>query len=382
MRADFSVSERCFLSLVTSGLWGRKPQFYAEETDWDRVLGLARAQTVDGLVWKGADLAAEAGLELPLDILVQLAAAVDACERRYLRMSQLTLELVRLYEARALHPVLLKGLDSASLYDNPSLRESGDIDLYFPENEFLAAIPKEAVRSADNSWSFTLKGVEVELHDHILDLERPSARREAGRILAAESLRRVNAQDGMHYDTLSPRVRMLLLSSHLLKHVLGRGIGLRQVCDYALARARSDYDRCLFEADCRTLGLSRWVAVLDNLCVRHLGLEQSCLVSVEEDSRASVEEDSRASVAVLDSRMDSLADRLLRRLLDEGNFGHASGRGKGPFNTFLAFVSNMGFALRVAPAEAFYTVLSLIRGRLGGFRTAKPASGKKLTPDQ
>ena len=104
-------------------------------------------------------MAMEEGLELPETVLARLAAEVDACERRYARMQKLTLELLAFYGSRGLHPVLLKGLDSAALYDTPSLRESGDIDLYFSENEFLAAIPKEAVHNADNSWSYVFRGV-------------------------------------------------------------------------------------------------------------------------------------------------------------------------------------------------------------------------------
>lgn len=317
-------------------------------TDWERVLSLARSQTVSGLLWRGVDMAMEEGLELPETVLARLAAEVDACERRYARMQKLTLELLAFYGSRGLHPVLLKGLDSAALYDIPSLRESGDIDLYFSENEFLAAIPKEAVHNADNSWSYVFRGVEVELHDHILDIERPSARREAQRIASEVPSGSV---EGLPAEVrgLSPRMRILLLSSHLLKHVLGRGIGLRQVCDYALARAACDYDRRIFEADCRALGLSRWVAVLDNLCVRHLGLDGNFSASYAERERR---------------RLDTLSDRLLRRLLDEGNFGRESGRGKGALNTFMAFLSNMGFSLKLAPGEAFYTVLSLAKGRL------------------
>ena len=37
---------------------------------------------------------------------------------------------------------------------------------------------------------------------------------------------------------------------------------------------------------------------------------------------------------------------------------------KGALHTFIAFLSNMGFSLKLAPGEAFYTVLSLAKGRL------------------
>ena len=47
-------------------------------TDWERVLSLARSQTVSGLLWRGVDMAMEEGLELPETVLARLAAEVDA----------------------------------------------------------------------------------------------------------------------------------------------------------------------------------------------------------------------------------------------------------------------------------------------------------------
>ena len=68
--------------------------------------------------------------------------------------------------------------------------------------------------------------------------------------------------------------------------------------------------------------------------------------------------------ARLKKRLDEGMVDEVRRLLDEGNFGRESGRGKGALNTCMAFLSNMGFSLKLAPGEAFYTVLSLAKGRL------------------
>ena len=313
--------------------------------DWGAVFHMAEEQAVEGLLWGALELYQAdpqrkdyVSAVCPHALLLRLAVKADACEKKYNKMSEATRALMTLYESRGLHPLLLKGISSASLYPRPELRASGDIDLYFDGHELAAAEPSVATRHADGSCSFIYRGIEVELHDHILDVSAPKARREAAAIIReCDSVRNASLCEP------SPRLRILLLATHILKHALGRGIGLRQFCDYALARSRSDYDRKVYDDDCRRLGISRWARVLDCFCAKYLEMLSGGDFSASEMRTA---------------------DRLMSRVLKEGNFGRASNHAKGAASTFRAFLSNLPFACRIAPAEAFHNIYALAAGRL------------------
>ena len=136
----------------------------------------------------------------------------------------------------------------------------------------------------------------------------------------------------------APEVNMLLLSTHILKHSLGVGIGLRQICDIAVAC----HTYCLWldmdEMDdiIRRLGLVRWNKLLRGL--------------IE----------------------DKKSNDLLHIILKGGNFGtFTEGRERALRNkasrklhTFRSFCKNARFALRYAPGEWFWTMAQLIGGQL------------------
>ncbi len=342
--------QNILFALVRAGLWERPveiPTVDLSVQDWKDILAAAHSQTVDGLVWRGLDIMAPSatgeGLELPAQLLPAFANAVASIEDRSARMEKAARGLFAGYEGKGLHPVLLKGLSVAALYDHPELRESGDIDLYFPQDEFPKAAPKTVKAKADGSYALQFEGVPVELHPNVLDIERPSCARKASVLIDKYGF--VAGPQGLR--TTVPQTTMILLNTHILKHVLGYGIGLRQMCDYARAAVALNYDREQYRCDLSTLGLLKWTAVLENFCVRFLGMPESACVCCSSD---------------FDS--EKLADSLLKMVLKGGNFGLDARKGSGPLRTLAAFLSNLGFSLRLAPSEAFWTIVSLVKGRL------------------
>ena len=99
----------------------------------------------------------------------------------------------------------------------------------------------------DGSGSFVWEGIDIELHGRLLDL-RSSEKlvREA----PCGGFEPTPLADGLRVP--SPEITALLLNAHILKHALGKGIGLRQLCDLAM------FYHSMFEAagtgDCGTNG--------------------------------------------------------------------------------------------------------------------------------
>lgn len=336
-----SRTHRALLTLVRAGLWETSPDdpdaLRLDEAEWMAVLEEARAQTVVGLVWRGLAHVEEDALLPGMQVRCLFAIAVDECEAGYEKMLSVAGVLFAALESDGLHPVLLKGLASAELYEHPELRQSGDIDIFLDADEYPRSVRRDSIAEADGGLWYRFDGVKVEHHASLLDVSAPNKKkfieclaRDCGWGMTIGGLR-----------TTAPLVTLLLLDSHAMKHAVGRGVGLRQCCDFARARKVLDYDRTGFLECCTRLGIGRWNSVFESMCDSWLG-------------------------PVASGTASPLAESLLERVLEGGNFGRKSvGPAPGAFKTFAAFCSNLGFSLRVAPEETFWTVLSLLGGRLG-----------------
>ena len=144
-----------------------------------------------------------------------------------------------------LHPVLQKGQGLAALYANPLLRECGDIDLFFPgSGEFEAAfrcvekLDIRMVRKADGSLLYSWQGIPVEHHIRLIDLYHPPHNTKKTDLIWEFRRMALSTASDLEVTVPAPSLNLLLQYAHILKHALGRGIGLRQLCDLALS-----YDR-------------------------------------------------------------------------------------------------------------------------------------------
>lgn len=326
--------------------------------EWQALYAIACEQAVVGVVWQGVSLLPQEFMP-PYSTVMRWVAHVDAIERRNAVMDGALASLLSLYKECGVEPVVLKGHTVAAMYVAPALRQSGDIDLYFP-NVREREKAEEIVRgkgfsldySADGSSVFSWQGVTIEHHSSLFDLQRPrSVKIVESTVQGIENLfLPLQVDNNLVIKALAPQLNLLLLSTHILKHALGRGVGLRQLCDMAVAcnAARGAVD----EAEQRTLyaalGLERWSALLHSFMVQCLGLP----------------------VDALPWQGPSVnPDPLLRIVCKGGNFGQHAGGGSDnsvatrKIDTALSFVRNIGFCAKYAPGEAIYTFWQLLKGQ-------------------
>ncbi|HBH08633.1 MAG TPA: hypothetical protein DDX40_04440 [Rikenellaceae bacterium] len=389
-----------FIGLLRSGLWGRDPvaegfQRLSDE-QWNMVFRLSGRQTVTGIVFDGICRLPE-DLQPSPAIFAPWVVAVDRIERSNERMNDVLKSLVKLFADNGLNPVLQKGQGVAALYPEPLHRECGDIDLYFPEGLSLRQAQRpdnvaqrpsaesaeasemtengkaaELVRNRgakvetmpDGSQNYEWEGIEIEQHPTIVDLCSPRTRKWLGELDDDPGFIPSTLADGLLVP--SPELNALLLNSHILKHTLGKGIGLRQMCDLAMvyhqisgAAGCDEYGERIFRLY-RRGRILKWSSLLHSFLVDIIGLRKEELPYSERDVSP---------------------EPLLRIVEEGGNFGQYRGEDSGHSGTSTSsatgrlsdrkrklktagmFLRRAGFSMRFAPKEAFWTFWELVKGQ-------------------
>ena len=354
---------QALFALLQAGLWGifdeaAASAFPLSVGEWERVFTLARQQTVTGIAFRGLDFLPEEAAP-PMGIMAKWMAHADRIEQSNRVMNETVARLYGHFASAGVEAVLQKGQGVAAMYPEPLLRECGDIDLYFPGHEGVSdplAGTDGAVRERqpDDSWVYVVDGIIVEHHTDLVDIQSLRAKRYVKRLIEEKGFEKVVTGDGVEVLVPAPEVNLLLLSSHILKHAFGVGIGLRQFCDYAVAmryyegRVNAEEMREIW----RMTGLEKWQGLLEGFVTGCLG--ERC------HSERSEESFYKKKTGV-----------LLDIVLKGGNFGvYSKDRESVPrarwarkVQTFKALMGNIGFAFRYAPGEWFWTTMQLLGGQ-------------------
>ena len=304
-----------------------------DKKEWGELLALARRQTVSGLMYQAVNMLPES-VDVPDDVLFELMGDADLIARRNKKIAQTEGVLKEAFAGIGLCPIIMKGSACAQLYPHPELRVPGDIDLFFPPEDFQSSVSLaaakgwEPVPSPDGSYQYNIDGVEIDQHSRYFDL---------------------HVNPDVLPQVPSRKAELLMLSAHILKHASGAGIGLRQLCDMAVAY-RAYGDEMGEMADVyKSAGILKWNRLLASFLQRYLGTP-----SIEP----------AYSPAPLFS--------IVRQGADFGrhNAARASAlKRPAPLrkaDTALRMFLRLPFSLRYAPKEAIPAFWDMIKGNLPG----------------
>lgn len=359
---NLSREHNALFCLLRAGLWETTPDdlssFPLTDAEWWNVYRMSVQQTVTGITCRGLHHLPDA--LLPGDaLMIRWVAQTNRIEQQNQRMDAIVKQIFRLMTGNGLHPILQKGQGVAAFYEYPLLRECGDIDLYFAseeeEQKAIGLMRKQGCtpeHKPDGSNTYHWQGVEIEHHTRLFDLHNP--------LLTSylSTLMRTYGTTGMPMQPTvsvpSPLLNLVMLNAHLLKHLMGHGVGLRQFCDMARAyhTLLGSYDPEALKAVYKRTGLLKWSVQLHTLLTKHLGVSHTELPDIGTDKEVS--------------------SRLLHIVLEGGNFGqHGETKGKTSqtrwerkLHTLLSFWKRRGFSNAYARKEAFWTSVRLIIGNI------------------
>lgn len=310
---------RQLLSLVRASLWQRAVDctpFHDHPADWDEIGRLAMQQTVGGLALAAA-LTLPSDLRPPKEWIRKAYTFIERNRLTHCLLDRSVAETTSQLTAAGISPVLLKGQAYARAYPDPTLRHCGDIDLYVGEENYRKAFlavkrfgwPGDEKFLPDvKHYGCDYNKVHVELH-RVADILPKRSVDRSFRQWSREQLqpgRRSLTIEGEEIYVPTPLFDVIFVFIHLYHHFIAGGIGLRQVCDWAmlLHHHRMAIDTAELERLLKEFGLKRAWSRFTPIAVELLGLPA-------------------AECPLYLSRHRRMADHILGFILREGNFGRA-----------------------------------------------------------
>lgn len=308
--------EEVFFSLLRSGLWGGAPEIPEGFGDWGKVARLAKSQSVLGVVGDVMLSEKRIAAQLSAEMKTKIKTFIMANMMTHGKLNGVLVNVVSHLSAAGIRSVLLKGQGLAQYYPKPELRQCGDIDLYVGLERYADSydVVKPLATQIDDRkalevgkhYDFFVGKVAVEMHRYSDRYPTPKL----DRIYQEVSLKGLNEDlvplmfSGQTVYTPSDEYNAFYIFSHLFHHFLINGLGARQLCDWMLfLRARSSHiDMSSLETILRRLDMLKPWQAFGCVLVKYFGMPAE-------------------SFPFYDSAQEHKADNIVRRLLDEGNFG-------------------------------------------------------------
>lgn len=214
------------------------------EQDWEELVVLAREQKVVPMLahscYGAASFLAQSG-EFRATLLGRSRQMVGAGARRSAALAVLWHRL----EQAGFRCVIMKGAACAATYTTGGVRLSSDEDILVPEEQFAACIDfllqqgftYTAQPQGEDEFEVGLErrdGLYLEMHRTPFAPDDPILGG-CNRWFTGYGERAMDiVADGTALRVLGPQDHMVLLIVHAFKHLLGSGLGLRQICDTVL----------------------------------------------------------------------------------------------------------------------------------------------------
>ena len=218
-----------------------------DEAEWHAIKDAAEKQTVIGVVWGGVE-------KLPLEkqpprrMKLTWMADVELIKKHNMKMDMACGKVTRMLAKVGLQSAIIKGQAIARLYPIPQYRTAGDIDaLILPQlliaeygdidhsvkaiRRKLESVGKGTIDKKivyhHTTWRFS--DVEIEVHHRSMQLNSPAQNK-----AYQQWSKGVNTVSCGEYNTADIEYNLVFMLAHIYHHLLFEGVGLRQVCDYAV----------------------------------------------------------------------------------------------------------------------------------------------------
>ena len=276
-----------FLFIVLrSALWGHKTDgFELPSKPYKQLYRLSQRQTVSGLLCSA--LMENQDVRLNRYDAANTYTSLNDTIQINGHMNSMVCELSELLSSTGIRHLIVKGQITASMYRQPEVRESGDIDFYCPTSCFSQAreliaqrwnVTFEEESESEQHLAFTYKDVLFEMHFNLFKFYNKANQRYWDSLMDEEVKTDHTVTVRNHQiPTLSPETNILYTFLHLFHHLVELGVGLRQFCDLAmmLHHYHGTYSAARLQEHLRRLGFEAGFKAVGAILTDRLGLPAS-----------------------------------------------------------------------------------------------------------
>lgn len=234
--------EQLFFELIRIALGSQKSLDNAPTKEQWRVLyKMTVSQTLVGVLYPAIERLPEEQRP-PKDVLLQWYMMKERIVQTNRLLNKRAVETMEYFHKNGFDCCVLKGQGVATLYPNPLLRTSGDIDIWLSGGR-KRIYDFARLKFALNGLTYRhihfplYKDVEVEIHTTPINLLSPFSNYKLYKYFKAQSnkqFRNFTTLPEQNERICVPCIEFnqLYILLHIYEHFLGEGIGLRQVLDY------------------------------------------------------------------------------------------------------------------------------------------------------
>lgn len=200
----------------------------------------AKRQAVVGVLWPAVE-SLDKNLLPPKGLLLQWYSLVERVKKMNARLNRASVEASRIVEKYSFPAVLLKGQGVGAYYPNASLRMPGDVDLWLKgKRKDIVAYSRTFPFAGEVRYNHVplplFPDVEVEAHfvPSWMNSPRLNHRLQAyfRNEFDSQHSNKINLGGEGEISVPLPRFNAVFILLHIFRHLLGEGIGLRQIVDY------------------------------------------------------------------------------------------------------------------------------------------------------
>lgn len=324
---------------------------HLDEKGWNSLLKQLNDHALMGIGFAGVQRLAKQNMP-PRPLLLQWIAIAEQIKQRNAVLDKSVVKVSKKLDDDGWRFCVLKGQTVARYYPTPSLRQSGDIDVWiYGRKDGKKAGRKEIIRYLERKGrkvklcylhadGIIVDGdVLVEVHFHPSFSVCPWKNNQLQSALEQMATPVTCDINEMSVPSATYEFNRLFMLHHIYRHLFSEGIGMRQIIDYAmLLLQRHDGIDHNFEKELRQLGMLPFAQGILWILSEKLNVPQDCLYT---------------NVDIAEGQY------LFNEILRSGNFGHASGENTPHDTKWQRFANkakhNMSF-VRKYPAEVLWYV--------------------------
>ena len=234
---NLSKENQTLLALLGYALFGRELNISAEGVDWNQVIAQADRHVVTAFLYPVVKRLAG----VPEAVIARARNAAMLAAAKSDDMLHIQDEVVACLAEKGIPCAVLKGFSAARCYPYPELRMPGDIDLLVGAEKIDAA-RAELEQHGFHDDHETVMHISLEGKGATLELHRSASvfpENEKGRYASAYMENALQSVEqgvirARAFPVLSLPQQLISLLAHTERHMGSVGIGLRQICDWAI----------------------------------------------------------------------------------------------------------------------------------------------------